>query len=380
MDILVIFEDVGMQIFWYTVPFLFLLTVIVFFHELGHFMVARWFGVGIKAFSVGFGPELFGFNDRHGTRWKFCAIPLGGYVKFLGDETEAGGTDRDALEYMSSAEQENAFANKSVGARAAIVAAGPIANFILAIVIFTAIFSVYGQQVTEARVDGIVEGSAAERAGFQTGDLVISVDGDEIGSFSDLQRIVGISAETELNVVVDRGGSLVELTATPDRQEIEDPLGNKQRLGRLGISRSATAENVVTERYSVPEAAMLAVAETWFVVEQTGVSLAAIISGRESTDQLGGPIRIAQLSGQIATFGIVALFKLIAFLSISIGLINLFPIPVLDGGHLVFYAIEGARGRPLSDRAQDISFRIGFVSLAMLMIFAVSNDIIQLFK
>jgi len=378
MDILAIFEDLGMWIFWYTVPFLFLLTVIVFIHELGHFMVARWFGVGIKVFSVGFGRELFGFNDRQGTRWKFCAIPLGGYVKFLGDETEAGGTDREALDNMSSAEQENAFANKSVGARAAIVAAGPIANFLLAIVIFTAILSVYGKQVTEARVDGVVPGSVAERAGFQPGDLVITIDGDEIGSFSDLQRIVGVSAGTKLNVVVDRGGNRVELTATPEQHETESSLG-KHRSGRLGISRSATAENVSTERYSVPEAAILAVAETWFVVEQTGVSLAAIIAGRESTDQLGGPIRIAQMSAQVATFGIVAFFRFIAILSISIGLINLFPIPVLDGGHLVFYAIEGVRGRPLSDRAQDISFRIGFVSLAMLMIFAVSNDIIQLF-
>lgn len=380
MAIFGIIENLGTSIFWYIVPFLFLLTVIVFVHELGHFLVARWFGVGVKVFSVGFGRELFGFTDRHETRWKFCAIPLGGYVKFLGDETEAGGTDRAALESMSGEDRANAFASKSVGARAAIVAAGPIANFLLAIVIFTTVFSVYGQQVTEARVDGVVAGSAAERAGFEPGDLVVSIDGDEIASFADLQRIVAISPNVELDVIVDRGGDRVALTAIPDLQEVPDRLGNTPRIGRLGISRSATVENVVTQHYSVPEAAVLAVAETWFIVERTGISLAAIVVGRESTDQLGGPIRIAQLSAQVANFGIVPLFQLIALLSISIGLINLFPIPVLDGGHLLFYAIEGVRGRPLSDRALDISFRIGFVSLAMLMIFAVSNDIFRLFE
>lgn len=377
MEFLEMFESVGMWVFANVLPFLFLLTVIVFFHELGHFMVARWFGVGVKVFSVGFGPEIFGFYDRHKTRWKFAAIPLGGYVKFLGDENEAGGTDRDALASMSSADQANAFANKSVGARAAIVAAGPIANFVLAIVIFTTLFSIYGQRVTEARVDAIVEDSAADRAGFQPGDLVISIDGDEIGSFADLQRIVGTSAEIELNVVVDRSGEQIALIATPDRQEVEDRFGNKQRLGILGISRNPTEGSVVTRNYTVPQAAILAVKETWFVIEQTGVSLAAIVVGRESTDQLGGPIRIAQLSAQIATLGIVPLLNFVAFLSISIGLINLFPVPILDGGHLVFYAIEGVMGRPLSDRVQDISFRIGFASLAMLMIFAVWNDIIR---
>ena len=376
MEILDLFASYGTWIVAKAVPSLFLLTVIVFFHELGHFMVARWFGVGVKVFSVGFGPELFGFSDRHKTRWKFCAIPLGGYVKFLGDETEAGGTDREALDKMSDAERKNAFANKGVGARAAIVAAGPLANFVLAIVIFTAMFSIYGKQVTEPRVDAVIEGSAAESAGFQPGDLVISIDGDEIGSFSDLQRIVSVNADTELEILVDRDGELVSLIATPERYELEDSFKNKHRLGRLGISRSTTPDNVFTERYSLPDATVLAFAKTWFIVEQTGISLAKIVSGRESTDQLGGPIRIAQMSSQVATLGFTPLLELVALLSISIGLINLFPIPVLDGGHLVFYALEGLRGRPLSDRIQEIGFRIGFVGLAMLMIFAVWNDMV----
>jgi len=357
------------------VSFLFVLTIIVFVHELGHFLVARWCGVAVKVFSVGFGPELVGFNDRYGTRWKISAIPLGGYVKFLGDENEAGGSDRTVLERLSDEERNQAFANKGVGARAAIVAAGPLANFLLAIVVFTAIFSIYGRQVTEARVDAVLADSAAEVAGFHPGDLVLSIDGTQIGSFSDLQRIVAVSADSELHFVVDRDGREMSLTATPERQDVEDRFGNVQSVGRLGISRSTTAENVTTERFPLPQAAILAVEETWFVIEQTISALAGIISGRESTDQLGGPIKIAQMSGQIATLGIVPLINWVALISISIGLINLFPIPILDGGHLLFFAVEAVRGRPLSERAQDISFRIGFAAVVMLMIFATWNDI-----
>jgi len=375
MGILDFFGSFGMSAPVAIVSFLFVLTVIVFVHELGHFLVARWCGVAIKVFSIGFGPELFGFDDRHGTRWKLSAIPLGGYVKFLGDENEAGGTDHEALERMSDIERENAFANKGVGARAAIVAAGPLANFLLAIVIFTAIFSSYGRQVTEARVDAVLPDSVAEVSGFQPGDLILSIDGAAIDSFSDLQRIVAVNADTELRFVVERNGEPVNLTAAPKRDDVEDRFGNVQRVGRLGISRSTTPENVRTERFPLPQAAVLAVEETWFVISQTISAIAGIVSGRESTDQLGGPIRIAQMSGQIATLGIVPLMNWIALISISIGLINLFPIPILDGGHLVFFAVEAARGRPLSERAQEISFRIGFAAVVMLMIFATWNDI-----
>ena len=378
VDFSPIFGSFGTLVLNNIVPFLVVLTIIVFIHELGHFLVARWCGVGIKVFSIGFGPELFGFDDRHGTRWKLSAIPLGGYVKFLGDENEAGGTDRAAIETLSAAERDQAFANKGVGARAAIVVAGPLANFLLAIVIFTAIYSTYGRQITEARVDAVVAESAAARAGFEPDDLIVSIDGDEIGSFSDLQRIVSISADTELSIVIDRDGELLNLLATPERREIVDRLGNTQRLGQLGISRNTTAENVKTEQFSVPQATLLAVGETWFVVERTISYLGGVIVGRESADQLGGPIRVAQISGQVATLGFVALMNLAAFLSISIGLINLFPIPMLDGGHLLFYGVEAVRGKPLSDRALDISFRFGFAAIVMLMIFATWNDIIHL--
>lgn len=362
----------------YVIPFLFVLTIVVFFHELGHFLMARWCGVTVKVFSVGFGPELLGFNDRKGTRWKLSAIPLGGYVKFLGDEDEAGRPDRQAIASMSQEERQGSFAGKGVGARAAIVAAGPGANFILAILIFTAIFSLYGRQVTAPRVDTVVAGSPAERAGFQQGDLIVSIDGRPIETFSDIQRIVGVSSDTALEVVVERGGGTTTLTATPEYREVTDNFGNKHRVGMLGIQRSTTAENVTTETYTLPGAFAAAVSETWFVTERSLSYLFGVITGRESADQLGGPIRVAEVSGQVATLGLVALINLAAILSISIGLINLFPVPMLDGGHLMFFAFEAIRGRPLSERAQDIGFRIGFAAVVALMIFATWNDIIHL--
>jgi regulator of sigma E protease len=362
----------------YVVPFLFVLTIVVFVHELGHFLAARWCGVGVSVFSVGFGPELFGFTDRKGTRWKLSAIPLGGYVKFLGDDNEASHADRAALEAMTAEERSRTFAGTRVGARAIIVAAGPAANFVLAIVIFAAIFTFYGRQVTTPRVDTIVAGSPADIAGFQPGDVIVAIDGDPIDNFSDLQRIVSISSGTELTIVVDRGGEKVTLAATPELKDITDTFGNKHSVGVLGIQRNTAGEDVVTERYSPPRAIVRAVSETWFVTERTLSYLFGVIVGRESASQLGGPIRVAEVSAQVATIGFVALINLAAVLSISIGLINLFPVPMLDGGHLLFFAVEAIRGRPLSDRAQDIGFRIGFVAVVMLMIFATWNDIIHL--
>ncbi|HMN84740.1 MAG TPA: RIP metalloprotease RseP [Bauldia sp.] len=362
----------------YIIPFLFVLTLVVFVHELGHFLVARWCGVTVKVFSVGFGPELFGFNDKKGTRWRLSAIPLGGYVKFLGDEDEAGRPDRDGLARLSSEERQGAFAGKSVGARAAIVAAGPAANFILAILIFTAIFSIYGRQVTSAQVDVVVAGSPAERAGFKSGDVIVAIDGRPVATFSDLQRIVSASPGTELAIDVERAGEKLTLSATPEYQEVPDGFNGKQRVAVLGIQRSTTAGQVVTERFSVPAAFTLAISETWFVTERSVSYLVGVVTGRESADQLGGPIRVAEVSGQVATLGLVALINLAAVLSISIGLINLFPVPMLDGGHLLFFGLEALRGRPLSERAQDIGFRIGFAAVLMLMIFATWNDIIHL--
>jgi regulator of sigma E protease len=372
------FGGLGSSAAGYVLPFLFVLTVVVFFHELGHFLVARWCGVAVKIFSVGFGPELVGFTDRTGTRWRISAIPLGGYVRFLGDDNEMSMEDRATLAAMPPAERARTFAGKGVAARAAIVAAGPVANFLLAVAIFTGIFSIVGQQTMTPRVDGVVAGSMAEKAGLKPGDIVVSIDGGAIASFTDLQRIVGFSAGQPLAVVVKRGDANLAVTATPELKEVTDSFGNKQRIGVLGISRDSKAADVVTQHYSVPAAAWLGVKETWFIADHTLSYLAGVVRGRESADQLGGPIRVAEVSAQVATLGFVALVNLAAILSISIGLINLFPIPMLDGGHLLYFAFEAARGRPLSERVQDIGFRIGLAAVLMLMIFATWNDIIHL--
>jgi regulator of sigma E protease len=362
----------------YLVPFLIVLTVVVFVHELGHFLVGRWCGVGVTAFSIGFGPEILGFSDKHGTRWKLSAIPLGGYVKFAGDASGASVPDAAALSQMTAAERAVSFHHKSVWRRAAIVAAGPIANFILAIAIFAAITYVNGRHILAPRVEAIQAGSAAERAGFRPGDLVVSINGREIASFTEMQRIVSASADDTLTIVVDRNGRQATLTAVPDLKEQETPFG-KQRIGLLGLQASRSPEDLAHVNYGLFESLKLGTLETWYVIERTFTYIGRLIVGRESADQLSGPIRIAQVSGQVANLGGTSgLVSLVAVLSVSIGLINLFPIPLLDGGHLLFYAIEALRGRPLSDRAQEIGFRIGLAIVVMLMLFATWNDIVHL--
>jgi regulator of sigma E protease len=373
------FNTLGHGLIGYIIPFLFVLTIVVFFHELGHFLVARWAGVKVLTFSLGFGPELAGFNDRHGTRWKISAIPLGGYVKFFGDESEASTpASSETLASMSEEERAGSFHHKKVGPRAAIVAAGPIANFILAIVIFTCLFTFFGKPSTTARVDKVEAGSAAAKADFQVGDIVTAIDGKVIGSFSDMQRIVGVRAGDTLSFTIKRGDSTLQLKGTPELREVKDNFGNVHRLGVLGITRATAPGDVVTERVDPATALWLGVKETWFVVERTLAYIGGVFTGREAADQVGGPLRIAQISGQVATIGLAALVHLAAVLSISIGLLNLFPVPLLDGGHLLFYAVEAVRGRPLSERAQEMGFRIGLGLVLMLMVFATYNDILHL--
>jgi regulator of sigma E protease len=373
------FNVLGHGVIGYVVPFLFVLTIVVFFHELGHFLVARRAGVKVLSFSLGFGPELVGFNDRHGTRWKISAVPLGGYVKFFGDDTEASTPSADALERMTEEERQGSFHHKKVGPRAAIVAAGPIANFILAIVIFTCLFTFFGKPSTTARVDKIEANSAAAAAGFEVGDIVLSIDGSKIDTFTDMQRIVSTHAGDKLNFVVKRGDSTVDLTGTPELREVKDPFGNSHQLGVLGITRQTAAGDVLTERVDPATALWLGVKETWFVVDRTLAYIGGVFVGHEAANQFGGPIGIARISGQVAaTGGLPGLIQLAAILSISIGLLNLFPVPLLDGGHLLFYAVEAVRGRPLSERAQEMGFRIGLGLVLMLMVFATYNDILHL--
>src|SRR5437660_3419740 len=372
------FNTLSHGLIGYVIPFLFVLTIVVFFHGLGHVLAARWAGVKVLTFSLGFGPQLAGFNDRHGTRWKISAIPLGGYVKFFGDDSEASAPSHEMLAGMTEEERVGSFHHKKVGPRAAIVAAGPIANFILAIVIFTCLFTFYGKPSTSARVDKVEANSAAATAGFQVGDVVASIDGAKIESFTDMQRIVGVRAGEKLTFTVKRGDTTLQLQGTPQLREVKDPFGNVHRLGVLGITRQTAAGDVVTERVDPATALWLGVKETWFVIDRTFAYIGGVFTGREAADQVGGPLRIAQISGQVATIGLAALLHLALVLLISIGRFELVPVPLLDGGHLMFYFVEAVRGRPLSERAQEVGSRIGLALVLMLMVFATYHDILHL--
>ncbi len=366
------------SVFLTLISFLVVLTVVVFIHELGHFWVGRLCGVGVTAFSIGFGRELFGWTDKHGTRWMISAIPLGGYVKFVGDLNPASVPDQDDLSRMTPEQRAVSFPHQNVAKRAAIVAAGPIANFILAIAIFAGFNYFNGRQVLEPRIEAVQPGSPAERAGFQPKDLIVAIDGREISTFADMQLLVSSSAGESLAFTVERDGQNVVLNATPNFVERTTPFG-KQRIGLLGVEASRDPAAIRRLTYTPLEAVKAGAVETWNLVERTLNFLRRLVLGWESADQLSGPIGIARASGTAFELGgVYSLVSLIGFMSVSIGLVNLFPIPLLDGGHLLFYAIEAVRGRPLSERAQEIGFRIGFAIVAMLMLFATWNDLVHL--
>jgi regulator of sigma E protease len=365
----------GLSTFYYlVVPFLFVLTVVVFVHELGHFLIARWCGVRVLVFSIGFGRELIGLTDRHGTRWKLAAVPLGGYVKFFGDENVASVPDRASVAAMTDAERNESFFHQPLSKRAAIVAAGPIANFILAIVIFAAVFAAYGRPDNVARVDAVEANSAAAAAGFRPGDVVVAIDNHPIRTFTEMQRVVRAHPEQKIQIEIERDGRLLTVTAVPTLKEVPDNFGKIHRFGILGIQGPRDRIKV-----GPVEAVGYGAQETWSIVDETFSYLYRMVTGRESADQLGGPVGIALMSGEAAKLGFDVLIRWIAAISVSIGLLNLFPIPLLDGGHLLFYGLEGVRGRPLSERTQEIGFRIGFAIVLMLLVFATYNDIPRLF-
>ena len=355
-------------------PFLVVLTVVVFIHELGHFQVARWCGVAVRTFSIGFGKEIWGFNDKHGTRWRLAWIPLGGYVKFMDDENAASVPSREAINSMTPAERAGSFHAKPVWKRAAVVAAGPIANFILAIVIFALWFGLFGVRSTEARIANVLPDTPAARAGFAADDLIVSVDGTAIKSFEDVQKIVSTHVGRPLAFKVQRATGEVELTAIPELKE--QTVGNqKMSTVIIGIRRSDNAASVKLYQPGPIEALSLGIDQTKFIITSTLGYLGDVIGGRQKADQLGGPARIGDLAAKVADKSVIDLVYLIGFISVSVGLINLFPIPLLDGGHLLFYAIEAVRRKPLSEGAQEIGFRIGFAVVLMLMIFATFNDL-----
>ena len=358
----------------YIVPFLIILTVLVFVHEFGHFLIARWNGVRVEVFSIGFGPEVFGWWDRAGTRWKFSTIPLGGYVKMFGDSDASSGLPVPGLARLAPAEREVSFHYKRLGQRVAIVAAGPAANFLFAVVVLAILFTTYGQPFTPAEVGQVQPGSAAEQGGIQPGDVIRSLDGSTVHRFEDVQQIVRLNPGVPMSIVVSRDGQEQTLRVTPSQTELTDRFGNHYQIGLLGIARSGM-EYVKRD----PATAIIqAGAETWNLSVSTLKAIWQIIIGTRATDELGGPLRIAQMSGEVAQGGVVAVLWFMAVLSINLGLINLFPVPVLDGGHLLFYAAEALRGKPLGQRAQEYGFRIGLALVLTLMVFATWNDLVHL--
>lgn len=357
----------------YLISFLVILTVLVFVHELGHFWVARRCGVRVDVFSIGFGPELFGFTDRRGTRWKFSALPLGGYVKMFGHAetvTEPDGSERA----MTREERAVSFHYKRLSQRAAIVAAGPLANFLFAIAALAALFAIYGQQFSSTVIGGVVTGSPAEQAGLEPGDRILSLNGRDIERFEDVAQVVQLGLGERLSVIVERNGRELGLTAVPEVIENTDAFGNTHRIGRLGITSSGVGEIV---RYDPLHAVWAATVETYRMSVSTLEAVWQMITGMRSSEELGGVLRIAKMSGDVTQNGIAAAIGFAALLSINLGLINLFPVPMLDGGHLAFYGLEALRGRPLDPRTQEWGFRIGLVLVLALFVFATHNDLMS---
>jgi regulator of sigma E protease len=362
----------------YILPFIIVLSVLVFVHEMGHYLVGRACGIRVLAFSVGFGPELAGFTDAHGTRWKISAIPLGGYVRFFGDDDASSKPDSAGLAAMSEAERAETLGGAKLWKRAATVAAGPIFNFILAIVIFAFLFGIYGRPVADPVVAEVKAESAASAAGVLPGDLLVALDGVKVTTFDDVRRYVSIRPETPIVVSVERAGQKIDLPMVPRRTDITDQFGNKIELGIIGIVTNQERGNFRLQTYTPLQAVHEGVIETGNIVTGTFKYIGNLVTGRMKADQLGGPVRVAQASGQMASLGIAAVIQLAAVLSVSIGLLNLMPVPVLDGGHLVFYAIEAIRGKPLGAGAQEFAFRIGLFMVLSLMVFATWNDISSL--
>jgi regulator of sigma E protease len=352
------------------VPFLIILSVLVFIHEMGHYLVARWNGVRVEVFSIGFGREIFGWNDKSGTRWKVSLLPLGGYVKMFGD-ADAASTPDGSLREMTKEERAVSFHHKRLGQRSAIVAAGPIANFLLAILLLAVLFLVSGQPYTPPVIGDVIEDSPAQAAGFQANDRIIAINGQEVERFEDLQRIIALAPGEEVVFMVLRGGEEISLPTLIGRDEVQDSMGNTSVRGFLGVSRSG----VEYRQIGPVQAVGAAFTETWNLTVGTLKAVGQIISGDRSAEELGGPIRIAQMSGQAFELGIGTVIWFAAVLSINLGLINLFPVPMLDGGHLLFYAFEAVRGKPLGERTQEYGFRIGLALVLGLMIFVTWNDI-----
>ena len=367
----------------YILPFIALIVVVVFIHEYGHYYFAKRFGVGVTDFSIGFGKEMFGWNDKSGTRWKVCVIPLGGYVKFFGDRNVYSQADNDKIikEY-SKEDQDKLFVLKPLYQRALIVFGGPLANFLLAILIFFSIYSFAGKDFTPAVINEVQKDSPAMVAGLKDNDIVVSIDGNKVKSIMDVSKYIMMSTDEFINFTVNRYDQDITFRVKPNIVEGEDNLGNKISKRMVGIKLGAYNNEVNHVKLGPTKALFYAVNEVYYVSTSSLKYIGSMITGNGDTSQLGGPIRIAKISGQVAEFGILPFISLMAYISISLGLINLFPIPMLDGGHLMFYGIEKVLGRPLSQKTQEGFFRIGMFLLLSLMFFTTFNDLkdVGLFK
>ncbi len=369
MDLMSILTVPYVAVVFFVLPYFLALIIIVFVHEFGHFIVGRWCGVTIETFSIGFGKEIVGFNDKHGTRWKFCWIPLGGYVRFKGDANAA------SLPSASKDHIPGSLHAADLWKRIAIVAAGPLANFLLSIFIFAAAFAIIGIPVSEPRIDSVTDDGAAKVAGLMAGDYIRQVDGQAVKTFTDIQEKMILRGENPVTLQIDRGGELKNFTIIPRIKEIDDNFGGTIRQSLIGVTHDATKDKALSERLSPPAALAKGVERTYFIGLTTLRYLGKIILGSERSDQLHGPIGAAKIAGDYASMGIWAFATFIGLISVSIGLVNLFPIPMLDGGHLVFYFLEGILGKPISAQTQEWSFRIGLSVILLFMIFVSTNDV-----
>jgi len=357
----------------YALPFVVVISIVVFVHEFGHYWIARRCGVRVLIFSIGFGQEIFGWDDKHGTRWKVSWLPLGGYVKMFGDADPAS-SPNEAVHKMTAKEKKVAFYHQNVGKRMAIVVAGPAFNYLFAILILSFLFMFQGQPYSPSDVGSIIENSAAAKAGIKPGDHIVAVDGSTMERFEDIKRVIILNEGTPVAIDLERDGKPLHLTLTPDVVSITDHFGGTHKGGRLGIG----SDKLEYKQWPPLQAVEHAVIETRNLTASTLRAVGQMIIGTRGADELGGVLRIAQMSGKVANDGLVSLIWFMGMISINLGLINLFPVPLLDGGHLAFYAIERLKGKPLSPQAQEIGARVGMILVVSLMVFATWNDLVYL--
>ena len=358
------------------IPFIVLILVVVFIHEYGHYYFARKYGVGVTDFSIGFGKEIFGWNDKSGTRWKICWIPLGGYVKFFGDRNVFSQADQEKIiNKYSKEEQKKLFVLKPLYQRALIVAAGPLANFLLAIIIFFSIYTFIGKDFTPAVINEVQKDSPAMTAGLKNNDIIISIDGNKVKSIMDVSKFITLSTDEFNDFTVSRLDQQLTFRVKPNMVESEDNLGNKINKRMVGIKLGAYNNQINHVKLGPAKALYYSINEVYFVSISSLKYIGSMLKGSGDSSQLGGPIRIAKITGQVAELGIIPFLSVMAYISISLGLINLFPIPLLDGGHLMFYGFEKVLGKPLSQKTQEGFFRIGMFLLLSLMFFTTFNDL-----